>query len=53
MQIMVRNPGWCLWEKRDLERPAGQDITRVTVDCKENLYCVKSEMTMEKSPVLY
>jgi hypothetical protein len=28
--------GWCMWEKRDLERPAGKDITRITVDCKEN-----------------
>jgi len=28
--------GWCMWEKRDLERPAGEDITRITVDCKEN-----------------
>lgn len=28
--------GWCLWEKRDLERPTGADITRVTVDCKQN-----------------
>ena len=28
--------GWCMWEKRDLERPAGADITRITVDCKEN-----------------
>ncbi len=27
--------GWCLWEKRDLERPSGADITRVTVDCKQ------------------
>lgn len=31
-----KESGWCLWEKRDLERPAGADITRVTVDCKEN-----------------
>ena len=28
--------GWCMWEKRDLERPAGADVTRITVDCKEN-----------------
>jgi hypothetical protein len=28
--------GWCMWEKRDLERPSGADITRITVDCKEN-----------------
>ena len=31
-----KESGWCLWEKRDLERPSGADITRVTVDCKEN-----------------
>ena len=31
-----KESGWCLWLKRDLERPAGQDITRVTVDCKEH-----------------
>lgn len=30
-----KESGWCLWEKRDLERPSGGDITRVTVDCKE------------------
>jgi len=28
--------GWCLHLKRDLERPTGADITRITVDCKEN-----------------
>tara|TARA_Y200000002_G_scaffold363_1_gene351 strand:+ start:24130 stop:24918 length:789 start_codon:yes stop_codon:yes gene_type:complete len=28
--------GWCMWEKIDLERPAAADITRITVDCKEN-----------------
>ena len=28
--------GWCMWEKRDLERPSGADVTRITVDCKEN-----------------
>jgi len=31
-----KESGWCLWLKRDLERPSAQDITRVTVDCKEN-----------------
>lgn len=31
-----KESGWCLWLKSDLERPAGADITRVTVDCKEN-----------------
>ena len=31
-----KESGWCLWEKRELERPAAQDITRITVDCKEN-----------------
>ena len=31
-----KESGWCLWEKRDLERPSGADITRITVDCKEN-----------------
>ena len=28
--------GWCMWEKRDLERPTGADIMRITVDCNEN-----------------
>ena len=31
-----KESGWCLWTKADLERPSGMDITRVTVDCKEN-----------------
>jgi len=31
-----KESGWCLWLKRDLERPSGLDITRVTVDCKAN-----------------
>lgn len=31
-----KESGWCLWLKRDLERPAGADVTRITVDCKEN-----------------
>ena len=31
-----KESGWCLWEKMDLERPTAADITRVTVDCKEN-----------------
>ncbi len=31
-----KESGWCLWEKSDLERPTAQDITRITVDCKEN-----------------
>lgn len=31
-----KESGWCLWLKQDLERPAGADITRVTVDCKQN-----------------
>lgn len=31
-----KESGWCLWLKQDLERPAGADVTRITVDCKEN-----------------
>lgn len=31
-----KESGWCLWLKQDLERPTGADITRITVDCKEN-----------------
>ena len=31
-----KESGWCLWEKTDLERPTAADITRITVDCKEN-----------------
>ena len=31
-----KESGWCLWEKADLERPTAADITRITVDCKEN-----------------
>lgn len=30
-----KESGWCLWLKQDLERPSGGDVTRVTVDCKE------------------
>jgi hypothetical protein len=28
--------GWCMWDKRDLERPTAEDIMRITVDCNEN-----------------
>jgi len=31
-----KESGWCMWEHRDLERPCAPDITRITVDCKEN-----------------
>ena len=31
-----KESGWCLYEKAELERPTGRDITRITVDCKEN-----------------
>ena len=31
-----KESGWCLYEKAELERPTGNDITRITVDCKEN-----------------
>jgi hypothetical protein len=30
-----KESGWCLWTDEDLERPCALDITRVTVDCKE------------------
>lgn len=30
-----KETGWCLWEPADLERPCALDVTRITVDCKE------------------
>ena len=31
-----KESGWCLTRKEEFERPTGEDIMRITVDCKEN-----------------
>tara|TARA_B110000967_G_scaffold134159_1_gene136996 strand:- start:2007 stop:2795 length:789 start_codon:yes stop_codon:yes gene_type:complete len=47
-----KESGWCLWRKNDLERPAGADIMRVTVDCKANpLLCEIGNDTGKESGV--